>query len=59
MDENETFLMNFVLNKGWIDKDSKSKAPTYEELVAEEEDEEEVERMEDFEQKHNFRFEEE
>jgi protein KRI1 len=46
--------MNFVLNKGWIDT-SESAIPTYEEIV---DDTDEIQENEDFEEKHNFRFEE-
>ncbi len=49
--------MNFVLNKGWIEKEER--IPTHEEILADEEDEEDVEKMEEFEHRYNFRFEEE
>ena len=57
-DQGEKFLYDFVLNKGWVDKDLESnKLPTYSEIV----DEDEVERVdeaEDYERRHNFRYEE-
>ncbi|TPX35681.1 hypothetical protein SmJEL517_g01900 [Synchytrium microbalum] len=60
-DPNESFLMEYVLSRGWVEKDKK-KIPTYDEIVAEhhdESDEEAVEAADEFETKYNFRFEEE
>ncbi|PKK79571.1 Krr1-domain-containing protein [Rhizophagus irregularis] len=60
VNEDEAFLMNFILNRGWIDKES-DKIPSYEELIAEHHDEEDRKFEEDvdqFESKYNFRFEE-
>ncbi|EDV22314.1 uncharacterized protein TRIADDRAFT_28670, partial [Trichoplax adhaerens] len=60
LDQNEKFLRDFILNKGYIEKDS-GVLPTYDELVnssCDEEDEEAIEKQEDFERKYNFRFEE-
>ncbi len=54
-------LFSFTLNRGWIDKES-DKIPSYEELIAEhndEEDEKFEEAVDKFESKYNFRFEEE
>jgi protein KRI1 len=59
VDKNEEFLMNYVLNKGWIDT-SENVRPTYEEIVndgVDIDDTEEIEMHQDFEDKHNFRFE--
>lgn len=62
LDEDELFLRDYILNRGYIDKDA-NRVPTYEEMVGEEEvkedeDEEAVEKQEEFEKKYNFRFEE-
>jgi protein KRI1 len=60
LDENEKFLREYILNKGWIDKD-KNAVPTYEELVSlhnDDVDEVAVEQQEEYEYKYNFRFEE-
>ncbi|XP_063933261.1 protein KRI1 homolog [Zophobas morio] len=56
LDENEKFLRDYVLNKGWIDTTNTLK---HDELLEEfEKDEEWLEKTDDFERKHNFRFEE-
>ncbi|KAG0352375.1 hypothetical protein BGZ54_002819, partial [Gamsiella multidivaricata] len=62
MDKDEAFLMDYILNRGWIDK-SQKKTPHYKEIVREEEyddlvkSEDELDAAEDFESKYNFRFE--
>ncbi|KAJ3046728.1 KRRI-Interacting protein 1, partial [Rhizophlyctis rosea] len=59
-DPDEAFLMDYILNRGWVEKGA-FKTPTYDEVVGEvneDEDEEVVEAAEEFERKHNFRFEE-
>ncbi|KAM9745124.1 protein KRI1 homolog [Menidia menidia] len=65
LDEQERFLRDYVLNKGYLDGEEESdRIPTYDELVQDEvEDSEEegetfLERQEDFERSYNFRFEE-
>ena len=57
MDENEKFLINFVLNRGWIDDPQSKKSSATNERTEIEEDEQELDKMEAFEQQHNFRFE--
>lgn len=58
---NEKFLRDLILNKGYIDKDSK-RLPSYNEIVDDgegfSEEEEMLEREDQFERKYNFRFEE-
>ncbi|CAG8642457.1 2699_t:CDS:2, partial [Acaulospora colombiana] len=59
VDKDEAFLIDYILNRGWIDKDS-AKIPSYEELITEHEDEEQFdEAVDNFESQYNFRFEEE
>ncbi|KAJ3091889.1 hypothetical protein HK102_012811 [Quaeritorhiza haematococci] len=58
VDENEVFLMEYILNRGWVDKDA-TRIPTYNEIVDDDEDEDAVEEAEEFERQYNFRFEEE
>ncbi|KAI8927210.1 KRI1-like family C-terminal-domain-containing protein [Entophlyctis helioformis] len=75
MDVDEVFLMDYVLNRGWMDTNAK-RMPTYDEIVGkdtdkelhqmgvdetidDDEDEEAIEAADRFERKHNFRFEEE
>ncbi|KAF9901651.1 hypothetical protein EC991_005838 [Linnemannia zychae] len=62
MNKDEAFLMDYILNRGWIDK-SQKKTPHYKEIVREDElsdlekSEEELEAAEEFESKYNFRYE--
>ncbi|KAG0237987.1 KRI1-like family C-terminal-domain-containing protein [Mortierella sp. GBAus27b] len=62
MDKDEAFLMDYILNRGWIDKTQK-KTPHYKEIVREddldelEKSEDELDAAEEFESKYNFRFE--
>lgn len=61
LDEGERFLKDYLANRKWVDKDA-DRVPTYGEIVDDHpdvsEDEEEVERQEEFEKQYNFRFEE-
>ncbi|KAJ2499660.1 Ribosome biogenesis protein Kri1 [Coemansia sp. RSA 1972] len=52
----QKFLMNYILNRGWINTDLGSSAL---EIVDKEEDDEMIDRTDDFESKFNFRFAEE
>jgi len=53
----DEFLMDYILNRGWVDKRSQ-KPPTYERLIAEDEaDEDALEQADQFECAYNFRFE--
>ncbi|KFH67167.1 hypothetical protein MVEG_07690 [Podila verticillata NRRL 6337] len=62
MDKDEAFLMDYILNRGWIDK-SQKKTPHYKEIVREEDfdelekSEDELDAADEFESKYNFRFE--
>ncbi|KAI8847878.1 KRI1-like family-domain-containing protein [Chytridium lagenaria] len=59
LNPNEAFLMDYILNRGWVDKEVK-KIPTYEEIVHEEHiDDDQDDKIDEFEKKYNFRFEEE
>lgn len=61
VNKDEAFLMDYILNRGWIDKNA-NRIPTYEELISEHHDEENddfEEAVDNFESKYNFRFEEE
>lgn len=59
----EKFLRDFVLNKGYVEAKSYSEIPTYDEIVEDEknllDDEKDLEEQAIFEQKYNYRFEEE
>lgn len=55
--EGEEFLMNYVLNRGWIDKDA-DRVPSYDQIVdSDEEFADWEDRAEKFETTYNFRFE--
>ena len=54
----EAFLMDYVLNRGWVDGKGEKKTKTMEE-IDEEKDEEYLDNVDRFESKYNFRFEEE
>ncbi|OLL25052.1 Protein kri1 [Neolecta irregularis DAH-3] len=56
-DDNEKFLLDFLTNKAWIDKENKT-VPSYDQIVSELIDEEEFDEKADiFETNYNFRFE--
>ncbi|KAJ1951357.1 Ribosome biogenesis protein Kri1 [Linderina macrospora] len=59
--DDQQFLMNYVLNRGWIEKGSTTKKSAKREaktIVDKEEDEQLMELTDKFESKYNFRFEE-
>ncbi|CAH1976235.1 unnamed protein product [Acanthoscelides obtectus] len=62
LDEGEKFLRDYILNKRFLDHDNDEYVPTYEEIVHGTDelsnDEETIEKQEEFEHKYNFRFEE-
>ena len=57
INKDEAFLIEYVLNRGWVEKDRKH-IPSYDKIILEEEeDEEAVEEAEEYEARVNFRFE--
>ena len=55
----DDFLIDYVLNKGWVDKQA-SRIPSYDKIIEEDIiDEEAVEVADEFELAHNFRYEQE
>lgn len=64
LDDKETFLRDYILNKGYLEEDEEGRIPTYNELLQEDVDDSEEEgesflqKQEDFERHYNFRFEE-
>ena len=56
-DDKEKFLMDYILNKGWVDQSS-SRIPSYDEIVQLSDEDSHDEEAEEFERAHNFRFEE-
>ncbi|KAI9013392.1 KRI1-like family C-terminal-domain-containing protein [Phycomyces nitens] len=63
MNKDDAFLIDYVLNRGWVEK-KHGRQPTYEEdpipeLDDKEADEEYLDQVDRFESKYNFRFEEE
>ncbi|NP_001002041.1 protein KRI1 homolog [Danio rerio] len=64
LDEKESFLRDFMLNKGYMEEEDEERIPTYNELMQDDVDDSEDEgesflhKQEDFERHYNFRFEE-
>ncbi|KAK9124419.1 hypothetical protein Sjap_014021 [Stephania japonica] len=58
LDENEMFLKNFFRNKMWVDRDGKGKEAMDVDLVGLSEDEEAIEKQDQYEADFNFRYEE-
>ncbi|CAH1164664.1 unnamed protein product, partial [Phaedon cochleariae] len=63
LDEEEKFLRDYILKKKFLDDDEDDHVPTYDEIVHDSDqdlsnDEENIEKQEEFEHKFNFRFEE-
>ncbi|XP_058833204.1 protein KRI1 homolog [Topomyia yanbarensis] len=56
LSKEDAFLRDYILNKRFVD--SSGDVPTYEDIVATSEDEEELEKQEEYERQYNFRFEE-
>uniref|UniRef100_A0A1Q3F2I6 Protein KRI1 homolog n=1 Tax=Culex tarsalis TaxID=7177 RepID=A0A1Q3F2I6_CULTA len=56
LSKEDAFLKDYILNKRFVD--NSGDIPTYEDIVATSEDEEELEKQEDYERRYNFRFEE-
>uniref|UniRef100_A0A182P212 Protein KRI1 homolog n=1 Tax=Anopheles epiroticus TaxID=199890 RepID=A0A182P212_9DIPT len=56
LSKEDAFLKDYILNKRFVS--SSGEVPTYDEIVATSEDEEEFEKQADYERKYNFRFEE-
>ncbi|XP_044744531.1 protein KRI1 homolog [Coccinella septempunctata] len=59
LDEGEKFLRDYLLNNRYLEEGNKNYIPTYNEIVQDlSEDENEIQKQEEFEHKYNFRFEE-
>ena len=56
--EGERFLRDYVLNDGHRESNEANRIPTYDEVIADDQVEEEEAKMDEFEHKFNFRFEE-
>ncbi|KAJ2557750.1 Ribosome biogenesis protein Kri1 [Coemansia sp. RSA 1933] len=60
-DNDQAFLMDYILNRGWVDKSSEDQTDEMEAklIVDNEEDQRDLEFADNFESKYNFRYEEE
>jgi protein KRI1 len=63
LDKDEKFLRDYILQKRFLNKEDEDYIPTYEEIIHDSdqdlsEDEDAIEKQEEFEHKYNFRFEE-
>uniref|UniRef100_A0A182K0Y1 Protein KRI1 homolog n=1 Tax=Anopheles christyi TaxID=43041 RepID=A0A182K0Y1_9DIPT len=56
LSKEDAFLKDYILNKRFVQ--SSGEVPTYDEIVATSEDEEELDRQDNYERQYNFRFEE-
>lgn len=56
LSKEDAFLKDYILNKRFVD--NSGDMPTYDDIVATSEDEEELEKQEEYERQYNFRFEE-
>ncbi|KAI8868247.1 Krr1-domain-containing protein [Ramicandelaber brevisporus] len=54
----DKFLMDYVLNRGWLEKNDKHRIPTYSEIIDEIASEDEMENAAEYESTYNHRFEE-
>ena len=54
--EEDSFLLNYVMNRGWMDREIQ-RIPTYDEVV-DDEDNQNDEKIDQFEESYNFRYEE-
>ncbi|XP_065075884.1 protein KRI1 homolog [Ochlerotatus camptorhynchus] len=56
LSKEDAFLKDYILNKRFVD--NSGEVPSYDDIVATSEDEEELEKQEEYERQYNFRFEE-
>lgn len=63
LEKDEVFLRDYLLNKRYLENENDDYIPTYEEIIHDSdeglsEDEKNIDKQEEFENKYNFRFEE-